>query len=263
MISLWEAISTDHYLERKEERGTIVDISIRIPQAYKGHDVEETNKKLIPILQAELDKRFKFIETEPIGKSGEFNVGAIFFLPYLKNGKVLAPITMTCNSGDRGLSYLAIVMSDKLVTVYPELYYKKEDVENSITAHLIKEGKENGKLPLAIRTRNALFEIDIDEVYGAKKQEKEPELIQPKVSEESLDYEVRTDYRVGANFNHDKYGEGKVVAAASGGKAGVNGVVDWIDVKYPKPFLKGGKLQDTRRFTDVLTKAYFGKTKKQ
>jgi len=262
-MTLWEAIRTKHYLERKDERGTIVDISIKQPQAYGGRDVKTTNQKLIPILQAELDKRFQYIETEPFGKSGEFNVGAIFFMPVLVNGKVSAPITMTANSGDKGLSYLAIIMSDRLVTLYPEVYYKKEDVENSITSHLIKEGKENGKLPLAVTTRNYLFEIDLDELYGEKKsQEKEPELIQPKVSEDSLEYEVRTDYRVGANFDHKKYGQGKVVAAASGGKAGVNGVVDWIDVKYPKPFLKGGKLQDTRRFNDVLTKAYFGKTQK-
>lgn len=264
MIILWEAIQTDHYLVRKKQRGTIVDIQINNPQAYKNYDVNLTNSKLIPILQKELNNRLQYIETVDFGESGEFNLGVVFFFPILRFNQQGAPINMTVNNGDQGMAFLTIVMSNKLATMYPQNKLSKIDIENSVNRHLKNNNKENGKLPKAANIPGYKFEIDIDELYGKKKQqEKEPELIQPKVSEDSLDYEVRTDYRVGANFNHDKYGEGKVVAAASGGKAGVNGVVDWIDVKYPKPFLKGGKLQDTRRFTDVLTKAYFGKTKKQ
>lgn len=261
-MKLWEAAITDHYLQRKAERGTIKEIHVSVPQVYRGYDIEETNRKLIPVLQAELDKRFTALETRDFGKSSEYNLGVIFFMPVLIAGQARSQIKMTATNGDSGIFYLSIVMGNALVTTYPEIYHQTFDIEHSITTHLKKEKKENGKPPKAISLQNYLFEIDVEELYKGKK-EKEIELSKPTTSEEALDYTVRTDYRVGATFDHKKFGPGKIVSAAGGGKAGTNGILDWIEVKYDKPFVKGGKLQDTRRFENILTKAYFGKTLKK
>lgn len=262
MVGLWEAIQTKHYLDRKTERGTIESVSISDSKVYKGFNVEDTNAKLVPFLQEELNKRFKYIENTDFGKSGEYNLGVIFFMPVLVNGEVKAPVKMTTTNGEEGILYLAIVISNDLITTYPTLRHKPSDIEHGITRHLKDEGKENNKPPKAYTTPGYLFEVDIEELHGQKK-EKEFTVSEPEASEEDQDYTVRTDYRVGSTFNHKKFGPGKVVSAAGGGKAGVNGVVDWVEVKYDKPFVKGGKLQDTRRFENILTKAYFGKTQKK
>jgi len=260
-MRLWEAIQTDHYLERKAERGTIESVRVNDPQAYTGFNVQETNKKLVPFLQEELNKRFSLLENSDFGKSSEYNLGVVFFMPVLVNGETKAPIIMTNTEQETGILYVAFVVDNQIRTTYPTLKHKSFDIEHIITRHLRDKGIDNNKPPKATTLTGYLFEIDIEEVHGQKK-EKELQVSEPEASEEDLDYTVRTDYRVGATFDHKKFGPGKIVSAAGGGKAGVNGVVDWVEVKYDKPFVKGGKLQDTRRFENILTKAYFGKTRK-
>jgi hypothetical protein len=252
--SLKEAEVTDHYNERKEQRGTILDIEIPEP-AYRGRKLEDVKASLIPKLQAELDKRLTKVETGDIGKSNNINLGLVVFMPVIEKDFKLYPITMISGDGP-GRYYLVIAANNTLVTIYPS-DKKIADLEKDIEEHIKREKPEDARPPKVDTLSNYIYKIDIDG-NEVKDVEKKPEI--QKTSEESLDYKVRTDYRVGANFDHKQYGTGKIVAAAGGGKAGTNGVVDWVDVKYSKPFMKGGKLQDIRRFNNILTAAYFGKT---
>ena len=257
-MQLAEAILTKHYNDRKAERGTITSVEVQ-KAAYGEYDVEETNQKLVPFLQTKLNQKLAEVEEKSFGVSKNNNLGVCVFMPILINGDKKYKITMNTESGDKGNYYLAIVMDDALITIYPTSAAGTAEVESAIDDHTKRENPNNTKSSKAIFPQSAIVEINIDELYG-KEIEKAGE---EKTSEETLDYKVRTDYRVGATFDHKQFGPGKVVAAAGSGKAGVNGMVDWIDVKYAKPFMKGGKLQDTRRFTNILTAAYFGKTMKE
>ena len=115
--------------------------------------------------------------------------------------------------------------------------------------------KDEGKEFKVLSPPSHVYEIDLDELMGKEKEKKGPTLIDPS----TLPYKLRTDYRVGANskFEHKDYGTGVIVAtsAGSGGKGDSRGIVDWIDVKYPKEFLKGGKFTDIRRFEKIYTLA--------
>ena len=257
-MQLAEAILTKHYNDRKAERGTITNVEVQ-KAAYGEYDVEETNQKLVPFLQTKLNQKLAEVEEKSFGVSKNNNLGVCVFMPILINGDKKYKITMNTESGDKGNYYLAIVMDDALITIYPTSAAGTAEVESAIDDHTKRENPNNTKSSKAIFPQSAIVEINIDELYG-KEIEKAGE---EKTSEETLDYKVRTDYRVGATFDHKQFGPGKVVAAAGGGKAGVNGMVDWIDVKYAKPFMKGGKLQDVRRFNNILTAAYFGKTMKE
>jgi hypothetical protein len=255
--SLKEAKLTDHYQERKAERGTIVDIEL--PEAlYGGRSVEEVKAKLIPILQAKLDQRLAHVEAMDLGMSNNINLGLVVFTPVIANNDKLAPIKMISENGS-GHYYLVIAANNALLTMYPGSK-KIADLEKDVEEHIKRERPDDVRPAKADTLSGFIYKIDIDG-NEVKDVEKKPEV--KKASEDSLEYKVRTDYRVGATFDHKQFGPGKVVAAASGGKAGTNGVVDWIEVKYQQPFLKGGKLQDTRRFDNVLTAAYFGKTLKK
>ena len=255
--SLKEAEETNHYQERKKERGTIIDIELP-DAAYQGRSVEEVKAKLIPILQARLDKRLAYVEGMDLGMSNNINLGLVVFTPILSKGDKIVPIKMVCDNG-AGYYYLVIAANNKLLTMYPGSK-KTAELAKDVEEHIKRERPDDVRPPKADVLSGHVYKIDIDG-NEVKDVEDKPQV--EKVPEEALNYKVRTDYRVGATFNHSQYGPGKIVAAAGGGKAGTRGVVDWIEVKYDRPFLKGGKLQDTRRFDGILTAAYFGKTLKK
>jgi len=68
-----------------------------------------------------------------------------------------------------------------------------------------------------------------------------------------LPYKIKTIYRPGTNFTHNKFGTGTITAASSYGNPDSRGMVDWIEVKYDRPYLVGGQLKDTRRFEKLYT----------
>ena len=257
---LREAIETSHYQERKEQRGTIV--SLLVPESlYKVKPKEEIESAIIPKLQAELDRRLQELEQGQIGRSNNVNLGIKVFNPVVYHQGKKYPVVMDTGNG-RGTSYLVVATNNTLITIYPTSKVTPEEIEETVKDHLRRERPEDLRLrpPAAYVPANATYVVDLE---GEEVVEKEKKPEEQKVTEDSLDYVVRTDYRVGATFKHKQYGEGVITSAAGGGKGGVNGKVDWIEVKYKKPFLKGGKLQDTRRFENILTSAYFGKTLKK
>jgi hypothetical protein len=255
--SLNEAGLTDHYRKRKAQRGTILDIEI--PQAAIGdRNLKDVKSKLIPILQAKLDQRLSHVESMELGASNNVNLGLVVFVPVIAVGEKSLPIKMVSGNGS-GYYYLVIAANNALLTMYPGSK-KTAELENDVEYHVKRERPDDVRPPKAEMLSGYVFKIDIDgnEVRDV---EKKPEI--EKASEDTLEYKVRTDYRVGATFDHNQFGPGKIVAADKGGKAGPDGRIDWIDVKYTKPFMKGGKLQDVRRFNNILTAAYFGKTMKE
>ena len=257
---LWEAIKTTHYLERKQQRGIIE--SIKLPNHVYGTESEkEINTRLTPVLQRELDKRLAKIEDSVIGRSQNVNLGLKAFAPMLVHRGKKYPIVMDSGNG-KGISYLMLISNDKIYTIYPTFKSTLEEIKATVEDFLRRERPEDlqKRPPAAYIPSYSVFLVDLE---GNEVTEKEDKPETQKASEESLNYKLRTDYRVGAAFEHDQYGIGKVVAASSGGKAGTNGIVDWIEVDFGKPYLKGGKLQTTRRFENILTSAYFGKTLKK
>jgi hypothetical protein len=259
-MQLWEAIRTGHYLERKEERGTI--FSIELPNSvYEGRDKDQVNKKLISVLQEQLDQRLTRLEVSDIGRSNNVNLGVRVFIPKLAVGDNRLDIKMISGDGV-GTIYLVIAANNKVLTLYPTSKITDDEIKSTIEDHLKRERPEDLTVrpPAVFTPAYAPFTVDIEGNEVIEK-EKKPAII--KASEESIPYKIRSDYRVGATFQHDMFGPGKITGAAGAGQGGSSGVVDWIDVKYDKPFLKGGKLQNIRRFQNILTKAYFGKPVKE
>ena len=259
-MQLWEAIRTNHYLERKNVRGTIKAIELPT-QVYAGKNKEEVDSKLISILQSQLNLRLERLEVSTIGRSNNVNLGIKVFIPKLVQGDKKIDIEMVSEDGS-GIIYLVLAANGTLITLYPTNRTSDEEIKKNIQEHVKRERPQDLEVrPPAVATPpTAVFLVDID---GNEVEEKEDKLPLIKASEELIPYKIRTDYRVGANFTHDKYGTGIIVAAASAGRGGSAGKVDWIDVKYDKPFLKGGKLENVRRFENIFTKAYFGKTLKK
>ena len=252
---LKEAIQTQHYKERKAERGTI--LGVKLPkEAYGEYSVEEKNKKLFPVLQAELDNRFKDLESKDILMSEKYNLGVGFFIPVLQNKDKRYKIIMDTASEvkNEGYMYLAIVSDNTLITAYPTMLTNAQEIESKIQAHVLKNKAIADREPKAYFPQNAMFTVDIDELYGKKEKPAEH-----KVTEEELDYKVRTDYRIGAQFDHKTYGKGKIVATSSGSKGigDSRGIVPWVDVEFSKPYMKAGKLEKVRRFNNVYTTIYF------
>ena len=255
---LVEAIQSQHYKERKAERGII--LGVKLPkEAYGEYGVEETNNKLVTILQAELDRRFTDIESRDFLLSDKYNLGLGFFIPVLQNKDKRYKINMETQAQARGKGYmyLAILANNTLVTTYVTDVTSAEEVEKLIQQHTERNNIETGRKPKAYFPQNATFIVDIDELYGKK--EKPAEY---RVSQEDLDYKVRTDYRTGAQFDHKTFGKGKIVDTSSGSKGigDSRGIVAWVDVKFDKPYMKGGKLEYIRRFNNVFTTIYFKKS---
>ena len=252
-----EAALTTHYKERKAERGIITSVTLP-KEAYGTYNAQETNAKLIPILQSELDKRFTEIEKLEFNISKNYNLGYRFFMPVIASGETKYPVRMDTSKGN-GHYYFAIIMDGAIVTVM--LSSKTKDgLLDQITEHVKREQPDNTKDPKVMSTENFVYEIDIDLLYGMQKERPK----EKKTSEEDLSYKVRADYRVGAIFTDKEFGKGKIVATSSGvkGTGDSKGEVEWVDVDYKeRPTLKGGKLIPTyKRFRNVKTSTYYGKT---
>ncbi len=253
---LTESHLTDHYKDRKAERGTITDIELP-KAAYGEYNVEEAKQKIIQALQSKLDSQLSEIESKDYKTSNTYNVGVCALLPILISDGKKHGVKMITGEGakDGGTIFLVIIMDEALITMYPTTASSQKDIEAKIDEHTKREHRDNNKEAKALIPQSSVYEIDLDELFG---KEKEKEQV-AKTPMEDLDYKVRTDYRVGATFSHKQYGDGEIVATSSGSKGvgDARGVVDWIKVKYKKPFLKGGKLENERIFKGLYTTIYY------
>lgn len=260
LTQLLEAELSKHYQERKEERGTIIKAQVESKDILGSYDQMDVEERLVPYLQNKLQQKFNELESSPLGQSNNYDLGVIFFLPVLRNGQKISYIRMTTSSDNVGYFFLAVAIQSKLVTVYPSFKLKDEDIIDSIDKHQKREKIDSIKDKKAYRLPNYLVQINVEELFG-KAKAPEFELVDDpkKISKDQLGYKVKADYRKNSTFEHDIYKKGKIVdtSAGSSGQGDSRGVVDWVDVAFDKPIVKGGKVQRVVRFNNVLTKSYY------
>ena len=255
-IDLNELITTDHYNDRKKERGNILDI-VNLNQQILGdkYSVNEIKPKLIKDLEIELKNRLSKLEDfSQIPASYPKVVVYKVMKPAISiNGKkFILDLKVDYTTKDIiktniGNLYITIIINDKLVTLLLSEPESNTDIEKQIKDHLVRE-----KLPIKpiviLSFDNLEYIIPLDEPT-----EKAPEIIDIK----TLPYKVRASYKVGSDFTHNNYGTGKIItAAAAGSRSGEpdsRGIVDWIEVDFGKPYVLNGKFKKTRIINNVYT----------
>jgi hypothetical protein len=267
--NLLELSNTDHFQLRVSERGNVLDVLNLNDIPLKGYKFTEVKEKLKANISNELKDRAEKILGKDIPSSTTYDVGIKILKPmlvvdgeehslklYTKSTKQIKnekdEVIGIREIDNIGTLYFAVVADNTVTTL---LLLNKED-DNDLYFQIkdhINRKKGGDKEAKILTPPNHVYKIDLDELMGKEKEKQSVELIDP----QTLPYKIRTDYRVGANFDHEKFKTGKIVAtsAGSGGKGDSRGMVDWIDVKYPELFLRGGKLTDTRRFERILTLA--------
>jgi hypothetical protein len=254
-----------HFKQRVSERGNVLDILNLNEIPLKDYNIAEVKEKLKVNISNEIKERAtKILEKESIASSFTYEVGIKVLKPVLVvdgkeySLKLFAKSTKVTKDGDViekdniGTLYFATVYDNNVSTLL--LLNKEDDNELyfQIKKHVERKPGKEDKEAKILTPPNYIYRIDLDELMG-NKEEQGPKLIDPS----TLPYKVRTDYRAGAKFNHTQYGTGTVVNTSNGtgGKGDSRGKLDWIDVKYPKPFVKGGVATDIRRFNDIITLA--------
>jgi hypothetical protein len=271
---LKELMASTHYYDRKAERGKILNIEVP-PGAAKGYSIAELKPKLTQAIIQALNSRLQRLEASDINSSNTFVIGYKILKPILVNGGNEYPIEMFAEytvydketkkpKGKKmtsGTYYYGVINNNVFVTILLENAEDDIDLEKKMIDHLKREHKDLDNKPTQILTSDSFeYRIDIDELFGNK-----APVTKEIPTEDSVDYTVRTDYRKGAGFTHKQYGEGTIAttSAGSGGKGDTNGRLDWVDVDFKKPFLKGGVLTTIRRIAPVYTKVYFDTHKKK
>jgi hypothetical protein len=268
-IFLKETILSKHYRERKEQRGIIDDIEIP-KESYEGYELEKVKTLMIPILQIKLNEQLNKLEKSDIESSKTNNIGYIIFNPIIRNKNKTYKIKIKNNYIDpkndidkqnEGDMYVVIIKDNSLITLLLYNLDNMADLKKKLIDHDRRTNKENNKEYIILKNREANFEIDIDELFGIRKEPIKPE----KIDEKSLPYITRTDYRAGANFIHKTYGTGKIISTSSGNRGIPNsrGIVEWIEVDFGKPYILDKKIMKTRKFYNVYSTIYFNKQLKQ
>jgi hypothetical protein len=262
---LLELSGTDHFLDRIRERGNVLDILNLNEIPLKDYKPSEVKEKLKTNISEEISKRAKNLLNKDIASSDSHNIGIKLLKPVLKIDRQRYPLVLFAMSTkeikdkegniigtreveNKGTLYFAIIYGNKVRTL---LLLNKED--NNDLYFQIKDHADNNNLSKEskiIAPSDFVYEIDLDELMG-NKVDQEVTLIDPT----TLDYTLRTDYRKGANFTHKKHGTGKIIntSSGSGGEGDSRGELDWVEVDFGKPILKGGKLIPYRRIEGILT----------
>jgi hypothetical protein len=244
---LKELILSPHYKDRKKERVDSIT-NIYVPKEALGNfTLNQVKEPLIKYIQEILNKKLVSLESLNMPLSETYRIGYKFFIPVIETLDKKYPITLTTLAGT-GTYYYIIVKNNELVTL---IISDAEDFEKEVRDH----SKRNyGDEPVKIlNIPGAIYPIDLNKVMGVEGPRRE------KSSPENEPYTVRTDYRKGADFEHEKYGKGKIVNTSNGaaGKGDANGKLDWVEVDFGKEFLSGGKLQTVRRIPNIYTRIYF------
>jgi hypothetical protein len=245
---LLELNLSGHYIERKKGRVTNIDRVIVSKEALGKFTLNQIQKPLIEKIQDIVFDRLKKLESKDIPLSQNFNIVNKIFVPVLKSNGKKYPITIISKEGT-GNFYYVVIHNNKLITI---ILSSSDDIYNDAIKHLERKDKD---IPVKVlEYENALVQIDLDELMGEKKETEEKE-----IRKEDLPYKVRTDYRIGANLEHETYGTGKIVATSSGnrGTADSRGMLDWVEVDFGKPYLSGGKFLKTRKIPNIYSSIYF------
>lgn len=259
-----EARQSDHYRQRKAERSNITSVSLPA-ESYEGYSFKDVQPKLIEAIKERLAKLLRAFES----RSDDFPGGNLRVLPILvpklvnKGKQYPVGMSVTYTKGGepvqgRGSAYVLIVRNNVLITLLlvPEESIQPGKLEAIAKDHIKREQPQLLDNPITVtKTKSAVFPIDIDTLI----QGEEVGLSTATVGKEDVPYTVRTDYRKGADFEHNQYGKGKVVTTSAGvkGDPGASGVLDWVDVDFGKPYVKSGQLTTVRRIPNVYTKTYW------
>lgn len=265
-----DARQTQHYLERKQERGKILGIKMN-PAAYAGYELAEVTPKIIEAIQERLFRLLRAFE----GKAGEFdgmvNRGFIVLYPKIVNEGKKYSVTMhvkytkvnpttkkTYLADNYGEFFELIVRNNALITLLllDEKDIDEVDLIKRSREHLRREEDKYADNPIKIvKTTNYEYEINLKTLM----QGEEVGLSAADVSKDSLPYRVKSEYRKGKPFEHDEYGNGVIVNTSAGtsGIPGPTGVLDWVDVDFGKPYVKSGQFTSVRRIPKVYVSAYW------
>lgn len=243
----------EHFYRRLNERGTLAEVWLP-STVYQTYPKEVINPKIIETIEAELQRRAQKIFLEGGGRNTVVLV--LKAMGVTGDGKEYN-ILLRATNGDLGHTYYIPVTKGTARTIILSKFKTTEEIYEAAKQHLQRDYPETrGESIELVGESDYIFKIDLDKLIGKQKEyTKEFE-----VTKESLPYKIRTDYRVGANFNHKEYGDGKIVATSSGvkGIGDARGKLDWVDVDFGKMYVKGGKATTVRRISPVYTTVHFG-----
>jgi hypothetical protein len=245
-----------HWKERIEERSNILDIVNLTSDITGEYPVKEVKTNLIKAIQDELIARCTRLESiKDIPASADNTIAYKIIKPILiAQGKVYELKMFTQSTKEDivkdnyGTYYFAPIRKNFIHTLI--LSSDDDDaIEKQSSNHLARiTGKP---LPAKVFTpTNFEFPINLDVLMGNTPDE-------TILSAEDLPYTVRTDYRKGASFTHNKYGTGTIVTTSNGnsGKGDLSGKLEWVEVDFGKPYVSGGELKKTRIINNIYTTA--------
>jgi hypothetical protein len=234
-----------HWEDRVKERGNILDIT-NFPK-----DSPISKQEVIEQIQNELISRtLRLKNLKEFPASTQYEIGYKLMKPVLNyNGKNIILnlkveyITGSVKKIGTGNSYIAVISDNILATLLLLSNDDNSTIESSLELHAARK-KRKSKSAKVVTPSNYEF------IIAPLQQD-----VDTKLDPTTLPYKLRTDYRKGADFEHKQYGRGTIVntSAGSGGKGDSRGRVDWIEVKYDRPYLSGGQLKNTRRFEKIYT----------
>jgi hypothetical protein len=244
--------SEKHYFDRIEDRVDNISKVIVPKEALGGFTLSGVQEPLIKAIKKDLyNINDRILKLDNFAESKNSFVAYKVFTPFIRANKIDYPITIVTDAGT-GTYYYIVINDNKLSTIIISDY---ENLRSKVEDHVKRVYPNDFKKGTPIKIISSLSEkvtFSLPELMGTIQKSE-------KVLEKDLPYSVRTDYRIGANFEHKDYGTGKIIATSSGnaGKADSRGMLAWIDVDFGKPIFSGGKLQKTRRFTNIYAKPYF------
>ena len=241
-IELNELTLSTHWSERKAERGNIIDI-------VNYDDYFPLPKdEIVKSVENELNRRISQLEkTSDVPVSSNSTIAYKLIKPFIKIGGKSIPLQLKTiySKGDQektnvGTTYVAVINKNELITLLL-VNGSDDDIITRTKAHGERKGQD--------RPVKLLSATDAD--YVVNPTETTVDLIDPL----TLPYNLRTDYRKDAEFEHDVYGKGKIITTSNGTRGiGDNiGKLDWVEVDFGKPYVSGGKFMTTRKIKNVYT----------
>jgi len=248
-IDLDELNLTKHYNDRKKERSVILDVPNLTQQMIGDNNIQTVKDQIISQTQNEISKRLTQLENI---KSLPLSFREIIVYKIIKpvlsfQGKKY-DLLLTTESEVNNVKklyndkyYYAIVEEDDIVTLMGGVGDDSE-IEEKTLNHLKQKNKPIKPVKiLTLSDYEYVIQLDTSVLQNIT------------FTPNELPYKVKTSYRPGTKFTHNKFGTGTITAASSYGNPDSGGMVDWIEVKYDRPYVTGGQLKDTRRFEKLYT----------
>lgn len=271
-----EAIPTDHYLERKEERGKgIFDVFIP-SEAFKDlyrADKNNLKSQIISNIKKDLEFRLSDLEDETTKFEEPVNVIIIYKALYpklkLSSGKIVdlqISTKFTDNKGELvdmfGNGFYALAVrslesgEDIILTLLLANDIENDRLLTSTTYNskhtrirlqkLRKRGFKGNMEIKIVRPPSYTIVYDLDSILSQLnlgKSEK-PVIVTksstPSVDSSTLPYEVKDSYPVGTIMKYKGKGTGEIIRTSSGpkGEGDSSGKLQWVEVDFPRGAIK-------------------------